>query len=155
MKKELRNTKKKNNKGFSLVELIVVIAIMAVLMAVLAPAMLRYVEKSRIQKDDSAVSEAANAAQLALADETVYNAVNGQTPITVTVTDKTAITDNVSASGKANIVADEVKKTVGDSITFSSKKRSGDTATITLEYNTTKEAYVIKSTTWAKDAAKK
>lgn len=73
MKKELKNTKRKNNKGFSLVELIVVIAIMAVLMAVLAPAMLRYVEKSRIQKDDSAVSEAANAAQLALADETVYN----------------------------------------------------------------------------------
>ena len=40
MKKELKNTKKKNNKGFSHVELIVVIAIMAVLMAVLAPTML-------------------------------------------------------------------------------------------------------------------
>ena len=42
MKKEMK--KKNNNKGFSLVELIVVIAIMAVLMVVLAPAMLRYVE---------------------------------------------------------------------------------------------------------------
>lgn len=150
MKKELKNTKKKNNKGFSLVELIVVIAIMAVLMAVLAPAMLRYVEKSRIQKDDSAVSEAANAAQLALADETVYNAVNGQTPITVTVS-ATAINDNVSGSN-AGIVAAEVKKTVGDTISFASKKRKGDTATITLEYNTTKEAYVIKGTAWGKDS---
>ena len=40
-----------NNKGFSLVELIVVIAIMAVLVGTLAPAYLRYVEKSNIQKD--------------------------------------------------------------------------------------------------------
>lgn len=146
MKKELKNTKKKNNKGFSLVELIVVIAIMAVLMAVLAPAMLRYVEKSRVQKDESAVSEAANAAQLALADETVYNEVKGQTPITVTVTDNTAITDNVSA--KSGVVADEVKKTVGEKISFSSKKHAGATATISLTYDTTKEAYVISGTTW-------
>lgn len=40
---------KKNNKGFSLIELIVVVAIMAVLVGVLAPAYLRYVEKARRQ----------------------------------------------------------------------------------------------------------
>ncbi|MCM1143504.1 MAG: prepilin-type N-terminal cleavage/methylation domain-containing protein, partial [Lachnoclostridium sp.] len=39
MKKEM------NNKGFSLVELIIVIAIMVILVAVLAPQYLRYVEK--------------------------------------------------------------------------------------------------------------
>lgn len=41
--------KQKNNKGFSLVELIVVVAIMAVLVGVLAPAYLRYIEKARRQ----------------------------------------------------------------------------------------------------------
>ena len=41
--------KKKNNSGFSLIELIVVVAIMAVLVGVLAPAYLRYVEKARKQ----------------------------------------------------------------------------------------------------------
>lgn len=41
--------RKKNNSGFSLIELIVVVAIMAVLVGVLAPAYLRYVEKSRQQ----------------------------------------------------------------------------------------------------------
>lgn len=49
--------KQKNNKGFSLVELIVVIAIMAVLVGVLAPQLIKYVEKSReatdIQNADS------------------------------------------------------------------------------------------------------
>ena len=43
--------KQKNNKGFSLVELIVVIAIMAVLVGVLAPQLIRYVEKSREATD--------------------------------------------------------------------------------------------------------
>jgi type IV pilus assembly protein PilA len=41
----------KNNKGFSLVELIVVIAIMAVLVGVLAPQFMGYVEKSREATD--------------------------------------------------------------------------------------------------------
>ena len=40
---------KKNNKGFSLIELIVVVAIMAVLVGILAPAYLQYVEKARRQ----------------------------------------------------------------------------------------------------------
>lgn len=43
--------KQKNNKGFSLVELIVVIAIMAVLVGVLAPQLIKYVEKSREATD--------------------------------------------------------------------------------------------------------
>lgn len=36
-----------SNKGFSLVELIIVIAIMAVLAAALAPQLIKYIEKSR------------------------------------------------------------------------------------------------------------
>lgn len=63
------------NKGFSLVELIVVVAIMAVLVAVLAPALLAYVEKTRAQKDDSAMGEVGNAIQVALADEKIYDEV--------------------------------------------------------------------------------
>ena len=66
---------KPNSKkgGFSLIELIVVVAIMAVLVAVLAPSLLAYVERSRAQKDASAMGEVTNAVRLALADQDVYD----------------------------------------------------------------------------------
>ena len=60
---------KKNNKGFSLVELIVVVAIMAVLLGVLVPTLVRNVEKSKKQKDISNLSELRNAIQTTMASE--------------------------------------------------------------------------------------
>lgn len=61
--------------GFSLVELIVVIAIMAVMAAVLAPALIGYVEKSRAQKDYSTMGEVVESATLALSTQSVYDEV--------------------------------------------------------------------------------
>jgi prepilin-type N-terminal cleavage/methylation domain-containing protein len=70
-----KDVRKNENKGFSLVELIVVIAIMAVMTSVLAPALLQYVERSRAQKDDSAMGEVSNAIMLALSDQNIYDEV--------------------------------------------------------------------------------
>ena len=64
-----------NKKGFSLVEIVVVIAIVVVLLAVFAPTVLTYTEKSRIQKDESAMDEICNVAQLALADSETFDEV--------------------------------------------------------------------------------
>ena len=63
--------KKMNNKGFSLVELIIVIAIMAVLIAVLAPQYLKYVEKSRISADGQTMDEFVSALQVLVSDPDV------------------------------------------------------------------------------------
>lgn len=85
--------KKANNQGFSLVELIIVIAIMAVLVGVLAPQFIGYVEKTRAQKDASAADEIRNAVEVALSVEAVYNevvALTGTNDLTITVPDGNA-----------------------------------------------------------------
>lgn len=75
---------KKDNKGFTLVELIVVIAILGVLMAVLVPQYIQYVEKSRIAVDESYIGEVAHSMEIAAAGNPI---IYGQT---VTVTLKAA-----------------------------------------------------------------
>ena len=42
--------KKMNNKGFSLIELIIVIAIMAILVAIIAPNLTKYLGKSKANR---------------------------------------------------------------------------------------------------------
>lgn len=60
--------KKMNNKGFSLVELIIVIAIMAILIVVLAPQYLKYVERSRNSTDLQNATEIVTALQVYAGD---------------------------------------------------------------------------------------
>ena len=62
------NNKKKDNKGFSLVELIIVVAIMALLVGLLAPQYIKYVEKSRKSADATNMDTLVNAVQIRAAD---------------------------------------------------------------------------------------
>ena len=88
MKKE-----KMNDKGFSLVELIIVIAIMAVLVVVLAPQYLKYVERSRNSTDLQNATAAVTACQVYAADpEATQTFKTGETfTITVTRTNPAAV----------------------------------------------------------------
>lgn len=76
---------KKNNKGFSLVELIVVVLIMAIIAVALAPQVMKWVENSRKSTDCNNYDSVVSAVNIALADETVMGNL-GTTGYTLTWT---------------------------------------------------------------------
>lgn len=93
-----------NDKGFSLVELIIVIAIMAILLVVLAPQYLKYVERSRNSTDLQNAVTLRTAIETFAADPQASPAfVKDDTfTITVTATDiKIATGDGVDSAEQA------------------------------------------------------
>ena len=114
---------KKNNKGFSLVELIVVVAIMAVLMGILVPTLIKNVEKSKRQKDLSALEEIRSAMTTELASET-YSDLDAT--FTFAAGDEINLKGYSTNTAFANLVAEDVEAvTLGSkvykacSVTFS------------------------------------
>ena len=104
------------NKGFSLVELIIVIAIMAILAAAIAPALIRYIDKSR-RSDDVAAAETLNTgAQAAVSNEEAYDEIQGAIPATGAVALATA-----PASGTTGFTALNPTGTSGSCVTFISE----------------------------------
>ena len=114
--------KQKNNKGFSLVELIVVIAIMAVLVGVLAPQLIKYVEKSREATDIQTCDNIATALKTYYADEEV-----AATTVTVTLGKTELGTVADTAVKDAGLTKAKIKGTkwTGDKITIEYNKADG------------------------------
>lgn len=79
----MKNKEKMNNKGFSLVELIIVIAIMAVLVAVLAPQYMRFVERGRLASDRDNVRAIESALSVHFADTLATNHLEDGDSITL------------------------------------------------------------------------
>ena len=96
---------KKNNKGFSLVELIIVIAIMAILAGAIAPALIRYIDKSRKSNDVSSAKTIKTAVETALGNESIYELLATKGSV-ITFKPGEAITSTSSADGAVKVVAE-------------------------------------------------
>lgn len=75
MKKKIQRYLSGEREGFSLIELIIVIAIMAILIGVIALVVLPYLESGRENRDRQTLSEISNAFKSAMANETVAKAM--------------------------------------------------------------------------------
>ena len=71
----MEQRKKAYNKGFSLVELIVVILIIAIIAVSLAPQVMKWVENSRIATDRQTADDVVAIAGIALTNQEAYSAV--------------------------------------------------------------------------------
>ena len=103
--------KKSNKKGFTLVELIVVIAIMAILAAVLVPTVVNKINDAKVSAAKSDLSTVANAIQSEIisittgsaADGNKYVAGDADGKVTGVKTPKAADAANVQEDGKVTI----------------------------------------------------
>lgn len=129
-----------NNKGFSLVELIIVIAIMAILIVVLAPQYLKYVEKSRNSTDLQSATEFKSAIEIYAADpEATESFSTTAVDVVFTSTGVSAVVDSdpaiKAALANAALSKDKLKcmsKQKWDSFTLSLKAE--DNGSITWTY---------------------
>lgn len=128
----------KNNKGFSLVELIIVIAIMAILAGALAPALIKYINKSRKSTDIQNADSLRTAVQTALSNPDAADAA----PSSFSAT---AIT-----SSATNVFYKEVFSIVGEGSTLKTKYKGGSVAVgtvFTVDVDMANNKVVVKAGT--------
>jgi len=140
--RKLEQKKKLNNGGFSLVELIIVIAIMVVLVGILAPTYLKYVEKSRVSADAATLDEFVSVMQAVASDTDItldasksYTVSNSGATVTVSADLQTILTSN------GLMTATDISSAKLKSTTY-----TGASCVITLSYDTTNKVWQVAKT---------
>ena len=150
---------KKTNKGFSLVELIIVIAIMAILAAAIAPALIRYIDKSRRADDVTAAGTVLTGVQTAMADEDCYSeiakATSGQIICSVKGGKKgavavTAIGDNLKSEMLSTLAGGCDIKYTKDKAAYYNVTVSGEVLSVYIGTDKTKTEWEIQPVTCKK-----
>ncbi|MBR6223517.1 MAG: type II secretion system protein [Lachnospiraceae bacterium] len=121
---------KMNNKGFSMVELIIVIAIMAILVGAIAPTLIKYVNKSRMSADANNAQEIAAALQQAYSTDNVADGVTVDS-IVVNIDSAGAYTYSTGATADFKDAFTEILGSTGPKKKYKKNSSTGFTGTLT------------------------
>ncbi|MBQ8967211.1 MAG: type II secretion system protein [Ruminococcus sp.] len=100
--------KNSNKKGFTLVELVVVIAIIGVLAAILVPSMMGYVKKSRLKTANGNAKTAYNAVAEYLADMETQGLIGSATEADAKTSAEAELSTNGNGSGQVAVQFDDL-----------------------------------------------
>ena len=103
---------RKAQAGFSLVELIIVIAIMAILIAILAPQYLKYVEKTKTNKDADSFGKLVEIVEYTIIDKNQSLNDNSVDEVTVTWNTSGGQSATFTISGVDNSFSEEVNSSL-------------------------------------------
>lgn len=128
----------KNNKGFSLVELIIVIAIMAILVGVMAPQLIKYIEKSNVSADTQLAGTIQTACTTAMMDPEVLansTASNYVSSLQKAGTAQGIATFVGTANSYTSAVSEILGVTAASQVTGSLKSAGAGSIEVTLKTN--------------------
>jgi type IV pilus assembly protein PilA len=148
----------KDNRGFSLVELIIVIAIMAILVGIVGTQVIPYIDKSRHAKDiqvlsglctDATTAYSSNAASLDPAAEyeiKITKGASGAVTVTGGTADEQKILKDAFAelNGIKNVESLKLESKAGkavDDITITCQSADSTKAMVTVKVTTTKGSF--------------
>lgn len=150
----MKNQKRLDNKGFSLVELIVVIAIMAVLMGVLAPTLIGNIEKSRESTDLQNLDTIRGGVVTAMANEKAYKDIMDAMPDSGNIVihlggassakvDGMSLKNGKNGASLTNFEA-ELKNIINQSIAMKSAAANGNDVYIVINQNSAVTAIIAE-----------
>lgn len=134
--------KKKDNKGFTLVELVIVVAILAIFVGILAPQYTKYVEKSRKAADASNLENLVTVIKTAASDSTDTIAAGTYT-ITLSNNAKVSVTSGGQASPALNKVFNEFAGNDWANTRLKSKKWTNDNTAVGAVTDTISATVVV------------
>lgn len=126
--------KNSNKKGFTLVELVVVIAIIGVLAAILVPSMMGYVKKSRLKTANGNAKTAYNAIAEYIADLETEGKLSTCTNDAAITAAEDELASNGTGSGHVATDVEKVKTDTDGTTVWHAQWRKEDTDEIIGQY---------------------
>ncbi|MBO4347366.1 MAG: type II secretion system protein [Lachnospiraceae bacterium] len=133
----------RKNKGFSMVELIIVVAIMAILIGFMAPLLIHYIEKTNVSSDIQLADTIRSATAYSIVDAKVKDDPNSQSDLAAMASGPI----DISSIASSCVLRESLEEYTGCSLNqLVTHVRSAHTASTQILVSTTNEVVTVTIT---------